>query len=197
MRNITFLDSFKQYSLYTGSKNDKGFYTSILQKIDLIVNDALAHFDIPMVGHFIIDYPIEYRINQSIKRIISSEAKIRNIERPKFHYISVVERKRRDAHFHQHLIIVLDRGDYHFYEKIRSELRRFSSTSKVTLAKRKHDTRPEYIDEDTGEIKKRGSAYIHNLRRETFDAFQRISYIAKVETKLSPDFSSSRLLVIK
>lgn len=88
---------------------------------------------------------------------------------------------------------MLDKGDYDFYKRIGLELRRFSSNSKVKLAKRKHDTRPEYIDEDTGEIKKRGSAYLHNLRKETFDAFQRLSYIAKVETKLSPKFSSSRL----
>jgi len=146
-----------------------------------------------MVGHIIIDYPINFRINQSIKRIIEAEAKIRKIEPPKFHYISVFERKRKGAHFHQHLIIILDRGDYHFYEKIRSELRRFSSTSKSTLAKRKHNTRPTYIDNDTGEIKTIGSAYLHYLSWETSDAFQRISYIAKVETKLSPKFSSSRI----
>ncbi len=193
MSNITFSESFNQYSLYNGSQNVKGFYTAILQKIDLIINDALAIFSIPMVGHFIIEQPINYRINQSIKRIISDEAKIRGINAPKFYYISAIERKRNDAKFHQHLIIILDKGDYHFYEKIRSELRGFSFNSKVILAKRKHDTRPDYIDQETGEVKKGGSAYIHNLRRETFDAFQRLSYIAKVETKLSPKFSSSRL----
>lgn len=193
MRNITYSNSFNQYSLYNGKKNEKGFYISILQKIDLIINHALVNFKIPMVGHFIIEQPIDYRINQSVKRIISDEAKIRKIEIPKFFYISVIERKRRDAKFHQHLIIMLDKGDYDFYKRIGLELRRFSSNSKVKLAKRKHDTRPEYIDEDTGEIKKRGSAYLHNLRKETFDAFQRLSYIAKVETKLSPKFSSSRL----
>lgn len=146
-----------------------------------------------MVGHFIIEQPIDYRINQSIKRIISDEAKIRKIDVPKFYYISVIERKRKDAKFHQHLIIVLDKGDYKFYDKISLELRRFSSNSKVVLAKRKHSTRPIKIDNDTGEVKTMGSAYLHNLRWETPDAFQRMSYIAKVETKLSPKFSSSRL----
>ena len=193
MSNITYSDSFKQYSLYNGKKNEKGFYLSILEKIDLIVDDALVNFEVPMVAHFIIEQPINYRINQSVKRIISNEAKIRNIDTPKFYYISVIERKRKGALVHQHLIIVLDKGDYDFYKKISFELRKFSSNSKVKLAKRKYSDRPISIDNDTGEIRMMGSAYFHNLRWETPDAFQRLSYIAKVETKLSPKFSSSRL----
>lgn len=193
MSNITFSDSFKQYSLYDGKKDKKGFYISILQKIDLIVNAALTSFKIPMAGHFIIEQPINFRINQSVKRIISDEAKTRNIDTPKFYYLSVIERKRKDAKIHQHLILVLDKGDYDFYKKISYELRRFSSNSKVKLAKRKHSDRPTSIDNDTGEIKTMGSAYLHYLSWETADAFQRLSYIAKVETKLSPKFSSSRL----
>ena len=75
MSNITYSDSFKQYSLYNGKKNEKGFYLSILEKIDLIVDDALVNFEVPMVAHFIIEQPINYRINQSVKRIISNEEK--------------------------------------------------------------------------------------------------------------------------
>lgn len=193
MSNIILSDSYKQYSLYNGKKSKKGFYLPILEKIDLIVNDALANFITPTVGHCIIDYPIDFRINQSIKRIIKAEAKIRKIELPKFHYVSVKERKRKDAHIHQHLLIFLDKGDFHFYEKIALELRRFSFTAKVKLAKRKHSTRPIKINNDTGEIRTMGSAYFHYLCSETSDAFQRLSYVAKVETKLSPKFSSSRL----
>lgn len=193
MSNITHSDSFKHYALYSGTKNEKGFYIPILQKIDLIFDDALVHFSIPMVAHFIVDDPIDYRVNQSISRIISTEAKKRRIEAPKFYYISVIERRRKNSHFHQHLMVVLDKGDYYFFTEIRSQLRRFSRTATVRFARRKDDSRPEYIDQETGEVKKDGSIYYHNLRRETFDAFQRLSYIAKVETKLSPKFSSSRL----
>jgi len=193
MNKITLTESFKHYSLYNGPKNSKGFYTSILEKIDLIFNEALDDFNIPVVGHIIIDSSKSYRINQVLSRIISSEAKARGINSPKFHYISVTERRKNEKNFHQHIAIILDRGDYEFFKLIQFNLRRFSHTSKVKLAKRKHETRPEYIDQKTGEIRKHGSAYLHNLRKETFDAFQRISYIAKVETKISPKFSSSRL----
>lgn len=194
MGSITFAESYKHYTLYNGTKNSKGFYTDILQKIDLIINNALENFDIPYAGHIIVDSSKDYRINQVLKRIVENEAKVRGIDVPKFHYISVTERKRNDKNFHQHLAIILDKGNYEFFKVIQLELRRFSCTSKVKLAKRKHDTRPEYIDQATGEIRKNGSSYLHNLRRETFDAFQRLSYIAKVETKISPKFSSSRLL---
>jgi hypothetical protein len=194
MSSITFEDCYKQYSLYNGSKNEKGFYLSILDKIDCIFNDALANFAKPTIAHIIIDNPKNYRINQVLSRIIANEANIRGIDIPNFYYISVIERRRKNSNFHQHLAIILDKADYYFFELIKLKLRRFSNSGKVTLAKRKHDSRPDYIDPETGEIKKQGSAYLHNLRKETFDAFQRISYIAKVETKITPKFSSSRIL---
>ena len=193
MSNITFSNKFNQYNLYTGSKNIKGFYTAILHKIDLIINDSLENFEIPVSGHIIIDKSNDYRINQVLSRIIAAEARTRGIETPKFHYISVTERRRNDQHFHQHLALIIDKGDYEYFKVIQFELRRYSRTAKVKLIKRKHDTRPEYIDLATGEVRKTGSLYLHNLRKETFDAFERISYIAKVETKTSPSFSSSRL----
>jgi hypothetical protein len=193
MNDITLANSYKQYDLYNGAKNSKGFYLSILQKIDLIFHDALMNFNIPVIGHIIVDSSKDYRINQVLSRILINEAKTRGIEVPKFHYISVTERRRNDKNFHQHLAIIIDKGDHDFFKVIQLHLRRFSRTSKVKLAKRKHENRPDYIDPETGEIRKCGSAYLHNLKKETFDAFQRISYIAKVETKLSPKFSSSRL----
>jgi hypothetical protein len=194
MAEITFSESYGHYNLYNGSKKSKGFYTSILHKINLIFNDALENFTIPVVGHIIIDSPKNYRINQVISRIIACEASTRGISIPKFHYISVIERRKNDKHFHQHLAIFLDNGNYEFFKVIQLALRKFSYTSKARLVKRKHENRPEFIDKLTGEIRKVGSTYHHNLRRETFDAFERISYIAKVETKISPKFSSSRLL---
>lgn len=194
MSSITFEASYKQYNLYTGGKNTKGFYISILDKIHLIFNDALANFAKPTIAHIIIDNPKNYRINQVLSRIIANEANIRGIDVPKFHYISVIEKRRRNSNFHQHLAIVIDNADYYYYEVIMLKLRRHSNTGKSTLAKRKHDSRPDFIDPETGEIKKKGSAYLHYLRKETFDAFQRISYIAKVETKISPKFSSSRII---
>lgn len=193
MAEITFSQSYEHYNLYSGSKNSKGFYTAILHKINLIFNDALQNFNVPVVGHIVIDNPKNYRINQVLSRIITSEANTRGIEIPKFHYISVIERRKNDKNFHQHLAIFIDNGNYEFFKVIQLALRKFSYTSKVKLMKRKHENRPEYIDKLTGEIRKLGSMYHHNLRRETFDAFERISYIAKVETKISPKFSSSRL----
>lgn len=193
MNNITLANSYKQYDLYNGTKNSKGFYVSILQKIDLIFLDALKNFNNPVVGHIIVGSSKDYRINQALSRIIANEAKTRGVDVPKFHYISVTERRRNDKNFHQHLAIIIDKGDHDFFKVIQLHLRRFSGTSNVKLAKRKHENRPDYIDPKTGEIRKAGSAYLHNLKRETFDAFKRISYIAKVETKLSPKFSSSRL----
>lgn len=193
MTDITFSQTFKHFSLYSGSKKSKGFYTAILQKIDLIFNDALKNFTNPVVGHIIIDSPKDYRINQALIRIISNEAKVRGTVIPKFHYISVIERRKNDKNFHQHLAIFIDNGNYEFFKVIQLALRRFSNTSKVKLAKRKHNTRPDFIDKLTGEIRKCGSIYLHSIRKETFDAFERISYIAKVETKISPKFSSSRL----
>jgi hypothetical protein len=193
MKAITFEQSFNQYTLYNGSKNAKGFYLPILKKIDLIFNDALVNFSRPLIGHIIIDSSKNYRINQVLNRIIAHEATIRGIPCPKYHYISVTERRRNKSNFHQHITLIIDGGDYHYFEVIKLKLRRFSETSKTRLAKRKHDSRPDYTDPETGEIRKKGSAYLHNLRNETFDAFQRISYIAKVETKISPSFSSSRI----
>lgn len=193
MAEITFSQSYEHYNLYSGIKNSKGFYTAILHKINLIFNDSLENFTIPVVGHIIIDSPKSFRINQVVSRIISCEAKIRGIAIPKFHYISVIERRKNDKNFHQHLAIFIDNGNYEFFKVIQLALRKFSHTSKVRLIKRKHENRPEFIDKLTGEIRKAGSMYHHNLRRETFDAFERISYIAKVETKVSPKFSSSRL----
>ncbi len=193
MNKALLIDSYKQYSLYNGSKKSKGFYVSILDKIYLIFNDSLVNFNKPVMGHIIVDSSKTYRINQVLTRIIENESKLRNIEPPKFHYISVTELRKNDENFHQHLAIILDHGNYEFFKVIQLQLRRFSRTSKVRLAKRKHENRPEYIDKITGEIRKNGSAYLHNLRTETFDAFQRISYIAKVETKISPKFSSSRI----
>ncbi|MGV0986246.1 MAG: hypothetical protein ACOYB2_16990 [Limnohabitans sp.] len=195
MADITFSHSYKHYSLYSGKKNSKGFYTSILQKIDLIFNDALKNFTIPTVGHIIIDNPKNFRVTQALTRIISDEAEVRGIAPPKFHYISVIERRKNDKNFHQHLAIFIDNGNYEYFKVIQLALRRLSLTSKAKLVKRKHDTRPDFIDKSTGEIRKGGSVYFHNLRKETFDAFERISYIAKVETKLSPKFSSSRLKI--
>lgn len=195
MAEITFSQSYEHYNLYSGSKNSKGFYTSILHKISLIFNDSLENFTVPVVGHIIIDSPKSYRINQVLSRIIACEAKIRGVVIPKFHYISVIERRKNNKNFHQHLAIFIDNGNYEFFKVIQLALRKFSYTSKVRLAKRKHGTRPEVIDKLTGEIRKVGPMYHHNLRRETFDAFERISYIAKVETKISPKFSSSRLLM--
>lgn len=194
MSSITFEDCYNQYNLYDGGKSEKGFYLSILDKIDCIFNDALKNFAKPTIAHIIIDNPKNYRINQVLTRIIANEANIRGIDIPKFHYISVMERKRKNSNFHQHLAILIDKADYYYFELIKLKLRRFSNSGKVTLAKRKHDSRPDYIDPETGEIKKQGSAYLHNLRKETFDAFQRISYIAKVETKITPKFSGSRML---
>lgn len=192
MSSITFEDNYKHYNLYKGTKNSKGFYLSILHKISLIFDDALANFERPSIGHIIVDKSKDYRINQVLTRVIAKEARARGIEVPKFHYISVTERRRNDSNFHQHLAILIEKGDYHYFEVIMLALRKYSLTAKVTLAKRKHDTRPDYLDPITGKIRKKGSAYIHNLRTETFDAFERISYIAKVETKLSSLFSSSR-----
>jgi len=193
MADITFSQSYKHYNLYSGSKNSNGFYSAILHKIDLIFNDALENFTIPVVGHIIIDNPKVYRINQALSRIISNEANIRGMAIPKFHYISVIERRKNDKNLHQHLAIFLDNGNYEFFKVIQLSLRKFSYTSKARLIKRRHKNRPESIDKLTGEIRKIGPMYHHNLRRETFDAFERISYIAKVETKISPKFSSSRL----
>jgi hypothetical protein len=195
MAEITFSQSYKHYNLYSGSKNSKGFYTAILHKIDLIFGDALENFTIPVVGHIIIDSPKAYRINQVLSRIITNEANIRGIQMPKFHYISVIERRKNDKNFHQHLAIFLDNGNYEFFKVIQLALRKFSNTSKVRLAKRKYESRLESIDKLTGEIRKVGPQYHHNLRRETFDAFERISYIAKVETKITPKFCSSRLII--
>jgi hypothetical protein len=195
MADITFSQTYKDFNLYSGSKKSKGFYSAILDKIDLIFNDALNNFTIPVVGHIIIDRPKDFRINQVLSRIISNEAKIRGLTTPKFHYISVIERRKNDKNFHQHLAIFVDNANHDYFKVIQLALRRLSHTSKATLAKRKHDTRPEFIVQSTGEIRKFGSAYFHNLRRETFDAFERISYIAKVETKISPKFSSSRLTI--
>jgi hypothetical protein len=195
MAEITFSQSYEHYSLYSGSKKSKGFYLAILHKINLIFNDALQNFNVPVVGHIVIDNPKNYRINQVLSRIITSEANTRGVKIPKFHYISVIERRKNDKNFHQHLALFIDNGNYEFFKVIQLALRKLSYTSKVKLMKRKHENRPEYIDKVTGEIRKLGSMYHHNLRRETFDAFERISYIAKVETKISPKFSSSRIAI--
>lgn len=194
MENIIHGDFYNQYELYRGSKNRKGFYLSILKSIYLMFNYALANLSTPIAGHIVIDNVKDYRISQVLKRIISNKSKIINIKPPEFLYISVAERKRSARNSHQHLIIIIDKGDFDLFKAIAFELCKYSRSSKAKLIRRKHSDRPDYINPVTGEVRKSGSAYLHNLRRETFDAFTRISYIAKVETKLSPAFSTSRIL---
>lgn len=193
MSSITFEASYKQYTLYSHGKNSKGFYLPILDKLYALFNDSLVNFTRPTIAHIIIDNPKDYRIHQVLTRIITDESKIRKINTPKFHYLSVIERKRKNSKFHQHIAIILEKANYYFFEIIMLKLRKYSNSGKTTLAKRKYANRPDYIDTETGEIKKAGPAHYHYLTTETFDAFQRISYMAKVETKLSPKFSSSRL----
>lgn len=200
------INSYKGRKLYEGKKAGNGFYKGILDSLYNLLAYSLLEMKNPKALHFVISDPIDLgNISKYLERWRIRRVEF-NQELSSVKYFGTVEVRPRNKEKHLHLCIVADSIGYDDMSNLRERLQRFSSNSKCKLQRRDRNCLPIEIDPNTGEIlidtytndyKRKGNTWCHRLRLEFDDAFQRLSYFCKVQTKAEPNYICSRLFKTK
>ncbi len=192
---ITFSNTFRGLKAYSKEKSAKGLYVNVVEKVFQILKHGLHNYQKPRAAHLVIDSPKLETIKslpQDLERFLLQRNKPVDAQsKPNFVYLYVVEKRPRSKKEHLHLLVVADGLDALDLRLLSERLVKFSSTRKVKIQQRRFDCLPLAICENTGEIRlnrrgeyaRKGSVYFHDLRWEFEDAFERLTYFAKVLTK--------------
>lgn len=207
---ITQLKHYRGLELNDTNKGKDGYYVKHLENIYSSMVEATVHLANPLASHFVIDNPKAKAIkalNQELnrwknERLDPSEA---------VRYFTCLETLSRNKQKHLHVLVIYQKpiNNEGFLSTslnlLTERLSRLSHTCSATLCKRINSAKKLIIDSGSGEIKvnkegsiiRLGSSYYHNLVTEFNDAFKRLSYLAKVQTKdqkqvYGVDWSQSR-----
>lgn len=202
---VTKEPDFRGLKVYCQRKNEKGFFVEILEATVKLLDYASKNWDRPQLFHLCISAPKDCtlkRLSSELRRWSRQRDKAnrRHVDTPVL-YLAAIETRPRKKQRHLHLAVFTTGNSVFDVYALKQRLRKFSETdTEVALYQRRFDCLALALDESTGEIKltkrgdfaRQGSMYYHDLRKEYDDAFQRISYLAKVYSKsASPEWSSS------
>jgi len=171
---------YRGYNLNPTKKGFKGFYQEILDDLLRLFSEAKSTFTIPRVAHFIIENPkdnIFDLLQIYIKRWLKARDKARERESTNFKYLAAIEIKPTLKETHVHLCIIFDdltTGELYKLEDYLYKLTKDAKEDNAKLFYRKR--RPDEINT---------SKHWHCINTNEFDAFTRISYLAKVFSKIT------------
>lgn len=190
--NITSESTYKGLGVSKSSKGIAGFYEDHLATIYKLLQQGSQAFTKPRAAHLIIDAPVDGALD-ALCRELERWAKGEGSTDTRPLYFACLETRPRNKQRHLHLIVIFQSTKDCTYslKTLRNRLSKLAKNQQVTLARRRGENLPNYVDSETGEIKvnefgkprKMGSVYFHNLAIEFKDAFERFSYLAKVFSK--------------
>lgn len=188
-------DYFNNLKLNTSPKTKLGFISKMLVALLERCEDARNNMNKPRGFHLILT--LVNKDNKSeIPRVIKRWVENRRLCQlstmtGKYHFIKAEEERPVKKEFHIHLYVIADGVQYTDIQLLRERL--LVVADEIKLKNRSRKFRPELIDADTGEclldrntgnFKRKGLAWCHDLHQEYNDFFERASYICKVKTKV-------------
>jgi len=215
-REATKTTTYRGLLLNTSTKGSLGFYSQHLQTIYSLMLTARTRMNRPLVSHLVIDAPALNALNEISrelkrwykKRYGSGKADTES-DIKKVSYFACLETRPRNQREHLHVMVIFDSlpNNSTSLAILSERLSKLSKTKDCKIQYRKSEARPLNVDQETGEIRtntngglsRLGSTQYHNLITELLDAFERFSYLAKVQTKDSKqvkglNYSHSRII---
>lgn len=193
---ITQAKHYRGLELNDTSKGKDGYYISHLENIYSSMAEATLNLANPLASHFVIDSPKAKAIN-SLSQELNRWKNERLNTSEAVRYFTCLETRPRSKQKHLHILVIYQKpiNNEGFLSTslnlLTERLSKLSKTNSATLCKRMTSARSMIIDPEFGVIKvneegsitRLGSPYYHNLATEFNDAFERFSYLAKVQTK--------------
>jgi len=187
---------FNNLKLNPSPKTKLGFIHKMLKALLERCEDAKRNMSKPRGFHLILT-SVNKNKTSEIPRVIKRWVENRELCRlstmtGKYHFIKAEEERPLKKEFHIHLYIIADGTQYTDIQLLRERL--LIVAGGIKLKNRGRKFRPELVDIDTGEcfldrvsgnFKRNGSAWCHDLHKEYNDFFERASYVCKVKTKVS------------
>lgn len=187
---------FNNLKLNPSPKTKLGFIHKMLKALLERCEDAKRNMSKPRGFHLILT-SVNKNKTSEIPRVIKRWVENRELCRlstmtGKYHFIKAEEERPLKKEFHIHLYIIADGTQYTDIQLLRERL--LIVAGGIKLKNRGRKFRPELVDIDTGEclldtfsgnFKRKGLAWCHNLHDEYDDFFERASYVCKVKTKVS------------
>lgn len=189
-------DYFNNLKLNPSPKTELGFIHRMLNALLERCDDARRNMNKPRGFHLILTLVNQDKVSE-IPRVIKRWVENRKLCKlstmtGKYHFIKAEEERPLKKEFHIHLYIIADGIQYTDIQSLRERL--LVVAGEIKLKNRGRKFRPELVDSDTGEclldtfsgnFKRKGLAWCHNLHDEYDDFFERASYVCKVKTKVS------------
>lgn len=187
---------FNNLKLNPSPKTKPGFIHRMLNALLERCDDARRNMNKPRGFHLILTLVNQDKVSE-IPRVIKRWVENRKLCRlstmtGKYHFIKAEEERPLKKEFHIHLYIIADGIQYTDIQSLRERL--LVVAGEIKLKNRGRKFRPELVDSNTGEclldtfsgnFKRKGLAWCHNLHNEYDDFFERSSYVCKVKTKVS------------